>query len=69
MRGVTITGGEPLQQISSLTSFLKKTKSVKKIGTTVFTNYNENELQVIPGFDHLRWFIDILITDRFLQWK
>jgi anaerobic ribonucleoside-triphosphate reductase activating protein len=69
IRGVTITGGEPLQQISSITSLLEQIKAVGEIGTIVLTGYNENELHSIPGFDHLRQFVDILIAGRFLQRK
>ncbi|MFW9906825.1 MAG: 4Fe-4S single cluster domain-containing protein, partial [Candidatus Thorarchaeota archaeon] len=67
IRGVTITGGEPLQQIDSITHLLKKIKSIGEIGTIVLTGYNENELFLIPRFDRLRQFTDVLISGRFLQ--
>ena len=69
IRGVTITGGEPLQQITNVTILLKEIKSVGEIGTIILTGYNENELQKISGFDILTPYLDILITGRFLKKK
>ncbi|MFX1515398.1 MAG: 4Fe-4S single cluster domain-containing protein [Promethearchaeota archaeon] len=69
IRGVTVTGGEPLQQITGVTDLLMKIKSVGKIGTIVLTGYNEQELHTLPGFDSLKQYLDVLITGRFLQEK
>jgi anaerobic ribonucleoside-triphosphate reductase activating protein len=69
IRGVTITGGEPLQQIDSLTRLLQEIKAIGDIGTIVLTGYNESELQSIPGFNRLKQFIDVLISGRFLYEK
>lgn len=69
IRGVTVTGGEPVQQINSVTNLLKEIKSIGEIGTIVLTGYNQNELQSVSGFDRLRQYTDVFISGRFLHEK
>ncbi|MFX1538548.1 MAG: 4Fe-4S single cluster domain-containing protein [Promethearchaeota archaeon] len=69
IRGVSITGGEPLQQIDSLTNLLQEIKAIGNIGTIVLSGYNKSELQSIPGFDRLKQYTDVLISGRFLYEK
>lgn len=67
IRGVTITGGEPLTQISSLLKLLKTIKNLGNIGTIVLTGYDPPELVSLAGFVELIPYIDVLIPGRYLQ--
>ena len=64
---MTITGGEPLQQITSVTTLLKGIKSIGNIGTIVLTGFSKEESLKLSEFDTFKQFTDVLITGPFVQ--
>ena len=44
IRGVTITGGDPFQQVEALSQLVKGIKKIGKIGIIILFGYEEKEL-------------------------
>jgi anaerobic ribonucleoside-triphosphate reductase activating protein len=64
IEGVTILGGEPLQQLSAVAELCAKV-SARGLGVVVFTGYTLAEAQALPGFDQLWSNLDTLVDGRF----
>lgn len=67
IKGVTFTGGEPLQQIKSVITLLKGIKTIGKIGTIVLTGYNKQKCFELPEFNTVKEFTDVLIAGPYKQ--
>lgn len=68
IEGITWLGGEPTEQIESVT---KISKAVQEFGLSVivFTGYNYNELEKRMDFQELAKYTDILIDGKYEQDK
>ena len=65
IEGLTVSGGEPLQQIEPLSRLLEMVKSRTQFSVILFTGYEWEELVTLPGSQAvLRW-IDLLFTGRY----
>jgi len=64
---VTITGGEPLEQIESVIPLLRGIKAIGNIGTIVLTGFREEQYIKNPKFDNLKQFTDVLIAGPFIR--
>lgn len=64
IEGVTVVGGEPLQQLPALTELLAQV-SARGLGVLVFTGYEPDEARALPGFDALWRCCDTLVAGRF----
>ncbi len=62
--GLTVVGGEPLEQLEALTALVGGTRSLG-LGSIVFTGYNWQEATRRPGFAHLQAVLDTLVSGRF----
>jgi anaerobic ribonucleoside-triphosphate reductase activating protein len=67
IRGVTITGGEPLQQIKSVITLVRGIKAIGNIGTIVLTGYSHEKCIKLSGYKTLKQFTDVLIAGPFMQ--
>jgi anaerobic ribonucleoside-triphosphate reductase activating protein len=67
VQGVTISGGEPLQQIPALTVFLSQVRATTSYSVVVFTGFDWDQVQRLPGSHELLEYIDVLIAGRYLQ--
>jgi anaerobic ribonucleoside-triphosphate reductase activating protein len=65
IEGVTISGGEPLQQIDALAELLRAVKSGSSLSTLVFSGFGWSEIQRIPGSKELLPWIDVLLAGRY----
>jgi anaerobic ribonucleoside-triphosphate reductase activating protein len=63
--GVTISGGEPFQQLKALTHFLKILKTNSSLSTVVFTGFSWEEIQRIQGVERALASIDVLLAGRY----
>lgn len=63
--GLTISGGEPLQQIGPLTALLQKVRQETNLSVVVFTGFEEDELPRIPGIEQLLACVDVLVAGRY----
>ncbi|CAN5565500.1 4Fe-4S single cluster domain-containing protein [soil metagenome] len=66
IEGLTVSGGEPLQQPDALTELLRLVRSRTALSTIVFTGFSYEEALLIPSFDKLKNQIDVLIAGRYL---
>ncbi|HFE45704.1 MAG TPA: radical SAM protein [Nannocystis exedens] len=62
--GMTVVGGEPLEQLEALTALVVGTRSLG-LGSIVFTGYTWNEATLRPGFARLQAALDTLVSGRF----
>ena len=64
IEGVTIVGGEPLEQMGGVAAFARGVRD-HGLGVVVFTGYTLAEAQARPGFAALWSAIDTLVDGRF----
>lgn len=65
IEGVTILGGEPLQQYEPILELSKKIKAMH-LSTMIFTGYEMHEIKELNMSEILNY-TDILITGRYIQ--
>lgn len=65
IEGVTVSGGEPLQQRPALLGFLTKLKARTDLSVLVFTGFTWEEMQQFPEMSSLLKAIDVLIAGRY----
>lgn len=64
IEGITILGGEPLQQIDAVADLCAKVCR-RSLGVVVFTGYTLAEARALPGFAGLWGNLDTLVDGRF----
>lgn len=67
IEGITVSGGEPLQQAPELIQLLRRLRNETPLSMLVFTGYTCEEAQAMPGADGLLGCIDVLIAGRYDQ--
>jgi anaerobic ribonucleoside-triphosphate reductase activating protein len=65
IEGVTVSGGEPLQQRRALLALLQRVRQETALSVLVFTGYTWDEVQRMPEADLLRACVDVLIAGRY----
>ncbi len=64
VEGVTLVGGEPLQQLAAVTDLAEETQA-RGLGVLLFTGYRAAELLAMPGVERLLASVDTLVDGRF----
>jgi len=67
IEGVTITGGEPLQQSRALLQLLLGVRTSTPCSVVLFSGYTLSEISEIPAGPDVLDNIDVLIAGRFIQ--
>ncbi len=67
LEGLTVSGGEPLQQIGPLSALLGRVRSETSLSVIVFTGFSAAELERLPGMAALKASVDVLIAGRYEQ--
>jgi anaerobic ribonucleoside-triphosphate reductase activating protein len=65
IEGVTVSGGEPLQQLTALSALVSRVKRLKHISVIVLTGYTWQEVQRMPRAKDLLLNVDVLIAGRY----
>jgi anaerobic ribonucleoside-triphosphate reductase activating protein len=65
IEGVTITGGEPLQQRRPLLLLLRRLRRQTALSVLLFTGYTWDEVRSLPESEKLLDSIDVLIAGRY----
>jgi anaerobic ribonucleoside-triphosphate reductase activating protein len=65
IKGVTVSGGEPLQQRRAILTLLARVRAETSLSTIVFTGYAWPELASMPDLAALRHCVDVLIAGRY----
>ena len=69
IEGITISGGEPLQQIKPLIDLVNKVKDQSDLSILVFSGFTVGEIQRIAEAHLLLRQLDVLIAGRYLASK
>ena len=67
IQGVTISGGEPLQQMRPLLKLLQRLRSESELSILLFSGYSWNEIEGIPNGKQLLSLLDVLVAGRYRQ--
>jgi anaerobic ribonucleoside-triphosphate reductase activating protein len=65
IEGLTISGGEPLQQRRALLALLRRVRWETPLSVVLFTGYTWEEVQRMPEAEALLSCMDVLITGRY----
>ena len=65
IEGLTISGGEPLQQRRSLLALLRRVRQETPLSIVLFTGYTWEEVQCMPDAKELLSYVDVLIAGRY----
>jgi anaerobic ribonucleoside-triphosphate reductase activating protein len=65
IEGVTVSGGEPLQQRPGLLALLRRLRTETRLSVLVFTGFTWEEVQRMPEAGALAACVDVLIAGRY----
>ena len=65
IEGVTVSGGEPLQQRPALLAFLRRLRQRTRLSVLVFTGFTWEEVRRFPEAEALLGCIDVLLAGRY----
>jgi anaerobic ribonucleoside-triphosphate reductase activating protein len=65
VEGLTVSGGEPLQQRHPLEILLQRVRAETKLSVLIFTGFSWTEIQRMPKIDSLLNCVDVLLAGRF----
>ncbi len=66
VEGLTISGGEPLQQLPGLLAFLTEIRRTTNLSVLLFSGYNWAEISQMPKMELLLPLIDVIIAGRYI---
>lgn len=67
IEGVTISGGEPLQQSDGLIALLKLIRLRSELSIVIFSGFSKTELQQMPCYSELTSNVDAIIAGRYVS--
>jgi anaerobic ribonucleoside-triphosphate reductase activating protein len=65
IEGVTLTGGEPLEQPAAVAAFCERIKAGSDLGIVVLTGFTRREIAADPGREHAVRNADMVIAGRY----
>ena len=65
VEGITVSGGEPLQQLPPLLALLRRVRRETALSVLLFTGYTWEEVQPMPDARLLLACVDILVVGRY----
>jgi anaerobic ribonucleoside-triphosphate reductase activating protein len=65
IEGVTLSGGEPLQQRPAVEAFMHAIKAASTLSILLFTGFRWDEIQRMPQADRLLAPVDVLLAGRY----
>ena len=69
IEGLSISGGEPLEQIPPLTALLERIRAETSLSVLLFTGFEWNQATARPGADRLLACLDLVIAGPYLASK
>lgn len=66
IEGLTVSGGEPLQQRRPLQTLLERVRRETSLSVLVFTGFSWQEVQRMPAIESLLASIDVLLAGRYV---
>lgn len=65
LEGITLSGGEPLQQQPSVLVLLRRIRRETSLSVVMLTGFSWDEVQSFPNLDEWRSLVDVLIAGRY----
>ena len=65
IEGITISGGEPLQQTAPLAALLRAVKQAAQLSIVLFTGFTWSEVNRLPGAVEILASVDVLLAGRY----
>jgi anaerobic ribonucleoside-triphosphate reductase activating protein len=65
IEGISISGGEPLQQIQPLLKLLKRVREETEFSVLIFTGFNWEEIQRLSQVEEFLKVVDVIISGRY----
>lgn len=65
VEGITLSGGEPLQQAEAVTELLREIRQNSDLSVVLFSGYSWQEIQRMEGITALLQSVDVLIAGRY----
>ena len=65
IEGISISGGEPLQQIRPLLKFLKRVREETEFSVLIFTGFAWEEIQRLSQVEEFLKVVDVIISGRY----
>lgn len=65
VEGITLIGGEPMQQQNGVRALLRRIQSETDLSVVLFTGFTWDELQSCPNSDDWNSLVDVLIAGRY----
>lgn len=65
IEGVTVSGGEPLQQLPALVTFLRRIRRCSALSVVLFTGYTWREVQKLDPGSELTSLVDAVLAGRY----
>lgn len=65
IEGLSISGGEPLQQMNGLLPFLERIRQETQLSVVLFSGYTWGEIQQMPRAPRLLSAVDVLLAGRY----
>jgi anaerobic ribonucleoside-triphosphate reductase activating protein len=65
IEGLTLSGGEPLQQAAAAAALLAAARELG-LSTLVFSGYTEDEIRALPGGEAVLASLDVLVDGRYV---
>lgn len=62
IEGITISGGEPLDQAAAMLALLRRVRRETALSTVLFTGYTFEEARAVPGAEGLEAGVDLLVA-------
>lgn len=69
IEGVTVSGGEPLQQASGLMSLLEIIRSESNLSVIIFSGFHSTEIETMPCAAELKSLCDVVVAGRYMEQK
>lgn len=66
VEGITLSGGEPLQQMRPLLALLERVRQKTALSVVLFSGYTWQEINAMPAKDRLASLVDVLIAGRYI---
>jgi anaerobic ribonucleoside-triphosphate reductase activating protein len=65
IEGLSVSGGEPLQQLGPLLKLLRRLRRGSALSILIFTGYTWEEIRELPGAGALLACVDVLVAGRY----
>jgi anaerobic ribonucleoside-triphosphate reductase activating protein len=67
IEGITVSGGEPLQQWAAVRSLLWRIRRASDLSVVLFTGYTWQEVRLMGRHEELRETVDVVVAGRYVD--